>query len=133
MLFLCYVCMCKWAELVSYVSIVSTHVFVFMYMWLHAVALCTYQYYTPLPPSRAMLGRGGDLNYAKVKCITYWANQSVKSQSSPHQKDGDLWEDLPVNAHTFVHVYGRLWNSSHTGQVLVSNQSKMPLYIPGGG
>ena len=60
------------------------------------------------PPPRQCQGRGGDLNYAKVKCITYWAShgQSVKSQSSPHQKDGDIRGDLLVNVHTYVHAYG---------------------------
>ena len=43
--------------------------------------------------------RGKDLNYAKFKCIIYWAKvtqihlldkKSLKSQPSPHLKDEDL-------------------------------------------
>ena len=72
------------------------------------------------PPGRCWR-RGGDLNYAKFKCITYWACQTVKCQPSLHLKDGDLQGDLLVNVHTFVHVYDEWSNSPCIGQVLVSN------------
>ena len=36
------------------------------------------------PPPAQCWGIGGDLNFAKFKCTTYWACQSVKSQPSPH-------------------------------------------------
>ena len=82
------------------------------------------------PPPGRRRGRGEDLNYAKVKCITYWASQSVKSQSPPHQKDGDLQGDLLVNFHTSVHAYNEQSNSSSIGQVLVSNRSQTPHLSP---
>ena len=57
------------------------------------------------PPPGQCQGRSGDLNYAKFKCTTYWACQSVKAQSSFHLKHGELREDLLVNVHTSVHAY----------------------------
>ena len=50
-------------------------------------------------------GRGGNLNYVKFKCITYWACQSVKSQPSSHLKERHLQGDFIVNVHTYVHAY----------------------------
>ena len=38
------------------------------------------------PPPGQWWGIGGDLNFAKFKCTTYWACQLVKSQPSPHSK-----------------------------------------------
>ena len=46
------------------------------------------------PPLGQCWRIGGDLNFAKFKCTTYWACQSVKSQPSPHsnieEKMGNL-------------------------------------------
>ena len=69
------------------------------------------------------------MNYAKLKCITYWAFQLVKSQSSSHQKDGDLQGDLLVDVHTSMHVYEQS-HAPYMGQVLVSNQRQMPHIFP---
>ena len=70
--------------------------------------------------------RGGDLNYAKSKCTTYWACQSVKSLPSPHLQHGN---NLLVNVHTSVQAHDEQLNSPHIGQILVSNQSQM-LHFP---
>ena len=95
--------------------------------FMHPSILCPT---TPLPgPCQE---RDGDLNFAKFKCTTYWACQSIKSLPSPHLKHEDLRGDLLVNVHTSVHAYGERSNSPSIGQVLVSNQSQMlhlSLYI----
>ena len=69
-----------------------------------------------------MSGRGGDLNYANFKCITYRVCCSVKSQPSFPLKDGELRGDMSgdllvmfifLYMHTvsgqIPHVYGTFW------------------------
>ena len=57
------------------------------------------------PPPGRCRRRSGDLNYAKFKCSTYWACQSVKAQSSLHLKHGDLREDLLVIMFTLLYMH----------------------------
>ena len=88
-----------------------------------------------LPPGWCR-GRDGDLNYAKFKCITYRACRSVKSQPSPHLKDGDLQGDLLVYVYISVHAHCERSNFLHIGQLLVPNQVKCPTFpslLPGRG
>ena len=82
-----------------------------------------YQYYAPLPPPRQCWRRGGDLNYAKFKCIT-------KPQPSPHLKDEDLQGDLLVNVYISVHAYSEQSISPCIEHVLVSNQGQMTHLSP---
>ena len=82
------------------------------------------------PPPERCWERGANLNYAKFKCITYRTCCSVKSQPSPHPKDGDLQENLLVNVYISVHAYGEQSNSPCIGPILVSNQGQMPHLSP---
>ena len=50
------------------------------------------------PPPGQCWGIGGDLNFAKFKCTTYWACQSVKSQPSPHSTIKEKMGNLTIGA-----------------------------------
>ena len=83
------------------------------------------------PPPGQCWGIGGDLNFAKFKCTTYRACQSVKSQPSSHSKIEEKMGDLIVSAFDCnTCIYGKGSNSPHMGQVLVSKQVKCPTFSP---
>ena len=83
------------------------------------------------PPPGRCWGRSGYLNYAKFKCITsYKACCSIKSQPSPHLKDGGLKGDLRVKCSHFCTCIWWAVKFPCTGQVLLSNASPSTL-LPG--
>ena len=82
------------------------------------------------PPPGQCWGIGGDLNFAKFKCTTHWARQSVKSQPSPHSIIEENMGNLIVGAFIVAHAYDKRSNSPHMGQVLVSKQVKFPTFPP---
>ena len=81
-------------ELLSYTSILST-----FYFYANFKAPINVMPHRPSPGQCWGIGGeiGGDLNFAKFKCTTYWECQSVKSQPSPHliieEKMGNLTVD----------------------------------------
>ena len=90
-----------------------------LYAFMHLSILCS-----TTPSHGQCQGRGGDLNYAKFKSITYWPCQSVKSKHSSQLGD------FIANVYTFVHVYGEWSNTPYIGEVLVSNWSQMSHLSP---
>ena len=50
--------------------------------------LCSYQYYAPLPPVRAIVGQGGDLTNLNINCPNM---RDIPYNQIPLQKVGDYW------------------------------------------
>ena len=97
-------------------------------MWLEVDCYTPINIMSHYPPTGRCWGRSGYLNYEKFKYITsYRVCCSVKSQPSPHLKDGGLQWDLHVKCSHFCTAYGEQSNSPCKGQVLVSNASPSPL------